>query len=146
MAAECHVRPKPDRRTLHVQPGPALWFDIDLPLYFHSPSTGAWGSGSTRCICRNAVTFVPSGLGLSVGDVLQYALVFPGTAGRPGGVGLCRGRVVRADEVVTVTIDRYRLQTATAARESRDAQARRLAGLCQGTRHDQHSLIPPRVD
>jgi hypothetical protein len=128
MATECAVRPKPDRRTGHVETEQVRWFDVDLSLHFFSPSTGAWGSGLTRRISRSAVVFVPSGLALRVGDVLQYVLVFPGSAGRPGAVGSCRGRVVRTDAVVTVTIDRYRLQTATAARTSRDARTRRLAG------------------
>lgn len=115
-------------------PDQALWFDMDLPLYFYSPSTGEWGSGATRRVSRNAVMFAPSALSLRVGDVLEYALVFPGAAGRPGAVGSCHGQVVRAGAVATVTIDRYRLQTATAAQESGDPRARRLAGLCQGSR------------
>jgi len=134
MATSCALRPETDPRTRPGETEQVAWFDVGLSLQFFSPSTGVWGSGITRRISRNAVVFVSSGLPPSVGDVLQYVLGFPGSAGRRGAVGSCRGRVVRADAVVIVTIDHYRLQTATAARTSRDARTRRLAGLCQDAR------------
>jgi hypothetical protein len=107
----------------------ARWFDMDLPLHFFSPATQAWGTGLTRRISRDAVMFVPSDTSFSVGDDLRYLLLFPGAGGKPGAVGMCRGRIARADTVVVVTIDRCRLQTATAVRASRDAHTRRLVGL-----------------
>jgi len=131
MATDCAERPRADRRNRWVEMPQARWFDVDLPLHFFSPATEAWGIGRTRRISRDAVMFVSSDAGFSVGDELRYLLFLPSTARKSGGVGLCRGWVARADTVVVVTIDRCRLQTATAARASRDARVRQMVGLCQ---------------
>lgn len=131
MSTECDVRPRADRRTRGGETRQAPWFDVDLPVHFVSPATGAWGAGRTRRICRDAVVFDPSDTPLGVGDQLRFLLLFPGTGGKPGAVGKCRGSIVRADTVVVVTIDRCRLQTQAAVLESRDGRMRRLAGLCQ---------------
>jgi hypothetical protein len=136
MAAECAVRPLADRRTPWVEMPRVRWFDVDLPIHFVSPATEAWGIGRTCRISRDAVMFVPSNTSFSVGDQLRYLLLFPGTGGKPGAVGMCRGRIARADTVVVVTIDRCRLHTPTSARASRDARMRRLVGLCQDAHPD----------
>ena len=82
-------------------------------------------------ISRSAVVFISSGTTVRVGEVLQYVLVLPGFAGKAGAVASCRGRVIRADAVVVVTIDKNRLQTAAVARAAgRDARKRRLVNLC----------------
>lgn len=111
-----------------------LWFDAGLTIHFFSQSTGGWGSGLTRRISRRAVMFVPFGSAPVAGEALRYALAFPGRAGRAGAVASCCGRVVRADTEVVVTMDRCRLQTASAARARRDARTRRLAWLCDDMR------------
>lgn len=112
-------------------------FPVRLRLSFFSRSTGVWGTGLTSQINRSAVAFVPSGATVRVGDVLQYVLALPDSAERAGAVASCRGRVVRADEVVVVTIDWHRLQSAAAARcDSRDACKRRLVDLCEAIRLD----------
>jgi hypothetical protein len=114
----------------HGEAKPAPWFDVCLPLRFYSPSTGIWGAGQTRQVSRDTVAFVPSDATVSVGDVLQYVLVFPGTAGRSGAVASCRGRVLQGDTLAVVTIEHYRLQTAAAARGVQRSVRRRLLGQC----------------
>lgn len=112
----------------------ARWFDVDLSVSYFSPATDAWGIGRTRRICRDAVVFAPSGAAVRLGDELRYLLFFPGASRKPGAVGSCRGRVVRTEPAVVVTIDRCRLQTATAARASLDERTCRLVALCQDSR------------
>jgi hypothetical protein len=112
---------------------------MHLSLGYYVNAAGTWGTGVTCAISRDAVEFAPAERSLNVGDVLHYVLAFPGSAGSTGAVALCRGRVVRAGAVVVVTIDEYRLQTATAARaERRNARTDWLVGLCEAARLGSH--------
>jgi hypothetical protein len=104
---------------------PAAHYYVRLPVRFLSPATGASGEGVTQVISREGVVFAPADPNVRVGDVLHYVLMFPGHEGRAGAVARCCGRVSRADGVIAVTIDRYRLQTADAARAC-GGDARRL--------------------
>jgi hypothetical protein len=139
MTAEGTTQPRADCRTRRVEMRQARWFDVDIPVHFFSPATETWGIGRTRRVSRNVVVFLSSDAGFSVGDELRYLLLFPGIASKSGAVGLCRGRIVRSESVVVVTIDRCRLQTAASVRDSRDARTRRLIGLRQP------ELLPPLV-
>jgi hypothetical protein len=108
---------------------------VCLSLGYYVNFAGAWRTGVTRTVSRGAVEFVPSDRVVSVGDFLQYVLVFPGSEGRTGAVALCRGRVVRAGATVVVTIDEQHLQTAADARGARhDARKRWLTDLCEAAR------------
>jgi len=110
-------------------------FHVCLSLGYYVNFTGAWRTGVTRTVSRGTVEFVPSDRAVSVGDFLQYVLVFPGSEGRTGAVALCRGRVVRAGATVVVTIDQQHLQTAADARAARhDARKRWLMDLCEAAR------------
>jgi hypothetical protein len=112
---------------------------MHLSLGYYANDGGTWGTGVTCAISRDAVEFAPAERSLSVGDVLHYVLVFPGSAGSTGAVALCRGQVTRAGAVVVVTIDQYRLQTAAAARAPhRDARTDWLVGLCEAARLGSH--------
>ena len=102
-------------------------FHACLSLGYYVNFTGAWRTGVTRTVSRSDVEFVPSDRTLSVGDLLQYVMVFPGFEGRTGAVVLCRGRVVRADATVVVTVDQHRQQRAA----RHDARTRWLRDLCE---------------
>jgi hypothetical protein len=141
MATDCTVLPRADCATRFEEVRQAQWFDVDLPIHFFSQATEVCGIGLTRRISRDAVMFASSGAPLTAGDELRYLLLFPKASGKAGAVGLCRGRVVRADAVVVVTIDRCRLQSATAVRASRDARTRRLATSCLDARPGHRETI-----
>jgi len=107
-------------------------FQVCLPLGYYVNSTGAWWTGVTRTVSRSAVEFVPSDRSTRVGDVLQYVLVFPGSASRVGAVALCRGQVIRAAAAVVVTLDQHHWQSATDVRTAHcDARKRWLVDLCE---------------
>jgi hypothetical protein len=110
-------------------------FHVCLSLGYYVNFTGAWRTGVTRRVSRGAVEFVTSDRAVSVGDYLQYVLVFPGSEGRTRAVALCRGRVVSAGATVVVTIDQQHLQAAAGARGARyDARKRWLTDLCEAAR------------
>ena len=110
-------------------------FHVCLSLGYYVNFAGAWRTGVTRTVSRGTVEFVPSDRAVSVGDFLQYVLVFPGSEGRTGAVALCRGRVVHAGATVVVTIDQQHLQTTADARGARhDARKRWLIDLCEAAR------------
>ncbi|MGE5200160.1 MAG: hypothetical protein ACM3H9_11005 [Rhodospirillaceae bacterium] len=119
-----------------MRAGPAPWFQIRLSIGYCVNVAGTWGTGETCRISRGAVEFVPAEPSIRVGDALDYVLVFPGHAGKPGAVASCRGQVVRAGAVVVVTIDNYRLQTAIDAKAPhRDQWTRQLVAACEAARH-----------
>jgi len=108
---------------------------VCLSLGYYVNFAGAWRTGVTRTVSRGTVEFVPSDRAVSVGDFLQYVLVFPGSESRTGAVALCRGRVVHAGATVVVTIDQQHLQTTADARGARhDARKRWLIDLCEAAR------------
>jgi hypothetical protein len=110
-------------------------FHVCLSLGYYVNFAGAWRTGVTRTVSRGTVEFVPSDRAVSVGDFLQYVLVFPGSESRTGAVALCRGRVVHAGATVVVTIDQQHLQTTADARGARhDARKRWLIDLCEAAR------------
>jgi len=110
-------------------------FTVALPLGYYLSSGGTCGTGATLRISRTAVEFVPSDRSITVGDVLHYVLVFPGSAGRAGAVASCRGQVTCAGAAVIVTIDQYHLQPATTVKAAgRDAWKGWLVALCEAAR------------
>jgi len=113
----------------------ATRFTVSLPLGYYVSSGGTCGTGATLRISRTAVEFVPADRSITVGDDLQYVLVFPGSAGRAGAVASCRGHVTWAGAAVVVTIDQYHLQPATAVKAAgRDAWKGWLVALCEAAR------------
>jgi hypothetical protein len=109
-------------------------FRVCLSLGYYVNFTGAWRTGVTRTVSRSTVEFVPSDRSVSVGDFLQYVLVFPGSESRTGAVALCRGRVVLAGATVVVTVDQRHLQTTDVGAARHDARKRWLTDLCEAAR------------
>jgi hypothetical protein len=121
-------------------------FHVCLSLGYYVNFTGAWRTGVTRTVSRSTVEFVPSDRAVTVGDVLHYVLVFPGCEGRTGAVALCRGRVVRADATVVVTVDQQHFQKAADVRAARhDARKRWLIDLCDAARRGSSAAAAPAV-
>ena len=117
-------------------------FHACLSLGYYVNFTGAWRTGVTRTVSRSAVEFVPSDRTLSVGDFLQYVVVFPGFEERTGAVVLCRGRVVHVDATVVVTVDQQHMQAAA----RHDARKHWLMELCEAARLGSRAAAAPAAN